>query len=113
MIIQLACVTDLRDRHFQVFLNGIHHLSNTALWPRAELNPHSRAGPFFRRRLRSHTRMDEDLANIIRTALDEAKTAGRDDTGQTEYAVRKVLELRHDMTDTDVRNAINLVRSFL
>ncbi len=65
------------------------------------------------RRLRSDTRMDEDLANIIRTALDEAKTAGRDDSSQTEHAVRKVLELRHDMTDTDVRNAINLVRSFL
>ena len=32
--------------------------------------------------------MDEDLANIIRTALDEAKTAGRDDSGQTEYSVR-------------------------
>ncbi len=57
--------------------------------------------------------MDEDLANIIRTALDEAKAAGRDDSGQAEYAVSKVLELRHDMTDTDVRNAINLVRSFL
>jgi len=57
--------------------------------------------------------MDEDLANIIRTALDEAKAAGRDDSGQTEYAVRKALDLRHDMTDTDVRNAINLVRSFL
>ncbi len=57
--------------------------------------------------------MDEDLANIIRRALDEAKAAGRDHTGQTEYAVRQVLELRHDMTDTDVRNAINLVRSFL
>ncbi len=57
--------------------------------------------------------MDEDLANIIRTALDEAKTAGRDDSGQTEYARRKALELRPDMTDTVVRNAINLVRSFL
>ena len=57
--------------------------------------------------------MDEDLANIIRRALDEAKTAGRDDTGQTEHAVRKALELRRDMTDTDIRNAINLVRSFL
>ena len=82
--------------------------------PRVELTPRSPgAGLFFWRRLRSHIRMDEDLANIIRTALDEAKTAGRDDSGQTEYAVRKVLELRHDMTDTDVRNAINLVRSFL
>ena len=57
--------------------------------------------------------MDEDLANIIRTALDEAKAAGRDDSGQTEYAMRKALELRPDMTDTDVRNAINLVLSFL
>ena len=57
--------------------------------------------------------MDEDLANIVRRALDEAKTAGRDETGQTEYALRKVLELRHDLTDRDVRNAINLVRSFL
>ncbi len=27
--------------------------------------------------------MDEDLANIIRKALDEAKATGRDDTGQT------------------------------
>jgi hypothetical protein len=57
--------------------------------------------------------MDEDLANIIRTAFDEAKTAGRDDSGQVEYALKKVLELRHDMTATDVRNAINLVQSFL
>ncbi len=40
--------------------------------------------------------MDEDLANIIRQALDEAKAAGRDHTGQNEYAVRKVLELRPD-----------------
>ena len=57
--------------------------------------------------------MDEDLANIVRRALDEAKTAGRDESGQTEYALRKVLGLRHDLTDRDVRNAINLVRSFL
>ncbi len=57
--------------------------------------------------------MDEDLANIIRTALAEAKTRGRDDSGQTEHAVRKVQVLRPDMTDSDVRNAINLVRSFL
>ncbi len=57
--------------------------------------------------------MDEDLANIIRQAFDEAKAAGRDDTGQTEYAVRKVRELRPDTTGTDALNAINLVRSFL
>ncbi len=57
--------------------------------------------------------MDEDLANIIRRALDEAKATGRDDTGQTEHAVRKVRELRPDMSPTDTLNAINLVRSFL
>ncbi len=57
--------------------------------------------------------MDEDLANIIRQALDEAKATGRDDTGQTEHAVRNVRELRPDMTATDALNGINLVRSFL
>ena len=63
--------------------------------------------------LRSHTDMDEDLAKIIRRVLDEAKATGRDHTAQTEYAVKKVLELRHDMTASDALNAINLVRSFL
>ncbi len=63
--------------------------------------------------VRSHGRMDEDLANIIRQALDEAKAARRDDTGQTEHAVRKVRELRPDMMATYTLNAINLVRSFL
>ena len=57
--------------------------------------------------------MDEDLANIIRQALDETRAAGRDDTGQTGHAVRKVRKLRPDMTGTDTLNAINLVRSFL
>ena len=57
--------------------------------------------------------MDEDLANITRRALYEAKTAGRDDSSQAEYAVKKVMELRPDITDTDARKAINLVRSFL
>ena len=35
------------------------------------------------------------------------------DTAQTDYAVRRVLELRQDMTASDALNAINLVRSFL
>ncbi len=72
-----------------------------------------RAGLFCCPGLRSHTGMDEDLANIIRRALNEAKAAGRDHTAQTDYAVKKVLELRHDMTASDALNAINLVRSFL
>ena len=79
----------------------------------AALEPQAQAGLFFCRRPRSHVRMDEDLANIIRRALAEAWAAGRDDTGQTEQAVRKVRELRPDMTATDTLNAINLVRSFL
>ena len=57
--------------------------------------------------------MDEDLANIIRQALDEARATGRDDTGQTEHAARNVRELRPDMTATAALNALNLVRSFL
>jgi len=78
-----------------------------------KLAPSSVAGLFFCLPLRSHTGMDEDLAKIIRRALDEAKAAGRDHTAQDEYAVKKVLELRHDMTASDALNAINLVRSFL
>ncbi len=53
--------------------------------------------------------MDEDLAKIIRRALNEAKAAGRDHTAQTDYAVKKVLELRHDMTASDALNANELV----
>lgn len=67
----------------------------------------------FRLGRRSHVGMDEDLANIICRALAEAKAAGRDHTAQTEYAVRRVLELRHDMTASDALNAVNLVRSLL
>ena len=62
---------------------------------------------------RSHTGMDKDLVKIVQQALDEAKAAGCDHGGQTEYAVAKVLELRHDMTASDALNAVNLVRSFL
>ena len=38
--------------------------------------------------------MDEDLANIIRQALDAAQVAGRDHLAQTEIAVRAVLQTR-------------------
>ncbi len=65
------------------------------------------------RQVRSHTRMDPDLENVIRQVLGDAKSAGRDHLSQTEHAVRKVRELRPDMTGTDALNAINLVRSFL
>jgi hypothetical protein len=57
--------------------------------------------------------MDEDLAKIVRQALDEAKAAGRDHGGQNEHAVARVLELRHDLSASDALNAVNLVRSFL
>ncbi len=85
-----------------MFLNGIHHLSDTALWPRAELNPHSRAGPFFRRRLRSHTRMDPDLENVIRQALEDAQVAGKDHLSHTEATeLHTSIEEPEDMNTSD------------
>lgn len=57
--------------------------------------------------------LDEDLARIIRKALAEARAAGLDQTGQTDFAVEKVLALRSDMTSSLAMNAVNLVRSFL
>lgn len=57
--------------------------------------------------------MDEDLANIIAKALERAEKAGRDFSGQTEFAAATVRALRPDLSPIDIRNAINLVRSFL
>ncbi len=68
------------------------------------------AGLFFCRRLRSHTRMDPDLENVIRQALTDAKAAGKDYLSQTELAVRAVLQVRPDMTASDALAAVNLAR---
>ncbi len=70
----------------------------------------TRAGLFFCRRLRSHTQMDPDLENVIRQALGDALTAGKDHLSQTELAVRAVQRARPDMTASDALTAVNLVR---
>ncbi len=68
------------------------------------------AGLFFCRRLRSHTRMDPDLKNIIRQALGDALAAGRDQLSQTELAVRAVQRARPDMTASDALAAVSLMQ---
>ncbi len=54
--------------------------------------------------------MDPDLERIIRQALADAKAAGKDYQGQTETAIRAVLQARTDMTASDALVAVNLVR---
>ncbi len=53
--------------------------------------------------------MDPDLENVIRQALADAGAAGRDYQGQTEEAVRAVLQARPDMTASEALAAVNLV----
>ena len=59
---------------------------------------------------RSHTTMDPDLENVIRQALADAQTAGRDHLAQTELAVRVVQRVRPDMSAADALAAVNLMR---
>ncbi len=54
--------------------------------------------------------MDPDLENVIRQALADARSAGRDHLGQTELAVQMVLQARPDMTASDALTAVNRVR---
>ncbi len=54
--------------------------------------------------------MDPDLENVIRQALADAEAAGKDYQGQTETAVRAVLQARPDMTASDALVAVNSVR---
>ena len=68
------------------------------------------AGLFFCRRLRSHSRMDPDLENVIRQALGDALAAGKDHLSQTELAVRAVQQVRPDMTASAALTAVNLMR---
>ncbi len=65
------------------------------------------AGLFFRRRLRSHTRIDQDLENVIRQALGDAQAAGKDHMGQTMLAVQAVQRARPDMTAANALAAVN------
>ena len=54
--------------------------------------------------------MGPDLENVIRQALADAEAAGKDYQGQTETAVRAVLQARPDMTASDALAAVSLVR---
>ncbi len=69
-----------------------------------------RVGLFFCRRLRSHSRMDPDLENVIRQALDDALVVGRDHMSQTMLAVQAVQRARPDMNPSDALAAVNLVQ---
>ncbi len=54
--------------------------------------------------------MDPDLERVIRQALADAKAAGKDYQGQTETAVRALLQARSDMTASEALVAVNSVR---
>ena len=68
------------------------------------------AGFFICHRLRSDTRMDPDLENVIHQALGDALAAGRDHLSQTVLAVRAVQRARSDMTASDALAVVNLMR---
>ncbi len=53
--------------------------------------------------------MDPDLENVIRQALADTQSAGRNYLSQTEEAVRAVRQVRTDMTASDALVAVNLV----
>ncbi len=54
--------------------------------------------------------MEPDLENVIRQALGDALAGGKDHLSQTEHAVQAVLQVRPDMTASDVLAAVNLVQ---
>ncbi len=53
--------------------------------------------------------MDPDLERVIRQAFADAEAVGKDYQGQTETAVRAVLQARPDMTVSDALVTVNLV----
>ena len=52
--------------------------------------------------------MDDELQEIIRRALDNARAGGKDHLTQTEEAVRTVLQARPSMTAPEALTAVNL-----
>ncbi|MHC4092851.1 MAG: hypothetical protein ACYSVY_21685 [Planctomycetota bacterium] len=55
--------------------------------------------------------MDDELQEIIRQALNDARDAGQDHLTQTEVAVRAVLHARPKLTAPDALSSVNLVRA--
>ncbi len=53
--------------------------------------------------------MDPDLENVIRQALADARSAGRDHLGQTELAVQMVMQARPDLTASEALAAVSRV----
>ena len=56
------------------------------------------------------SRMDPDLDNVIRQALENAQAAGKAHMSQTVLAVRAVQRARPDMTTFDALATVNLMR---
>ncbi len=56
------------------------------------------------------SRMEPDLDNVIRRALEEAWAAGKAHMSQTVLAVQAVQRARSDMTTVDALAAVNLMR---
>ncbi len=56
------------------------------------------------------SRMEPDLDNVIRQALENAQAAGKAHMSQTVLAVRAVQRARPDMTAFDALAAVNLMR---
>ncbi len=56
------------------------------------------------------SRMEPDLDNVIRQALEEAQAGGKAHMSQTVLAVQAVQRARSDMTTFDALAAVNLVR---
>ena len=56
------------------------------------------------------SRMEPDLDNVIRQALEEAQAAGKAHMSQTVLAVQAVQRARSDMTTFDALAAVNLTR---
>ena len=56
------------------------------------------------------SRIEPDLDNVIRQALEEAQAAGKAHMSQTVLAVQAVQRARSDMTTVDALAAVNLMR---
>jgi hypothetical protein len=52
-----------------------------------------------------------DLIRLVRRAIEEARSGGRDYLGQSEFAVRTVLSVRPDMTASDAVKAVDVIRT--
>ena len=55
--------------------------------------------------------MYADLIRPVRQAIQEAREGGRDYLGQSEHAVRVVLRVRPDMSQSDASTVVNEIRT--